>query len=279
MQNQFQHHLTTSFALWFDNYLLRKGEAYTNQTGQFFSYTDQRISSSYNIFGSAYKQFVTDSSITGATIPTGIYANSVEQTSSGVILDFGNGRILSTGIAPTATVTGSFSVKDFNIYFTNEGEEDLLIERKYNSRSSYPTTNTNIDPYDQSIPAVFINTESIKNEPFAFGGMDRTMTSVKAVVISDTPYLLDGILSIFADSRNEAFSIIPASAHPIDEYGDLKSPPYNYTSLAASYNDSKFYIDYVQASKMSDKAQSALPSNMYIGFLDFDIYTHRFPRQ
>jgi hypothetical protein len=34
------------------------------------------------------------------------------------------------------TVTGSFSVKDFNIYMTNDTEDDLIVENKYVVNSS-----------------------------------------------------------------------------------------------------------------------------------------------
>jgi hypothetical protein len=269
----------TSFGLWFDHQLLEKGEAYSEKTGQFFSYTDTRVPSTYNVFGSPYKQFITDSSITGATIPTGVYVNGSEETrSDGVIFDFDNGRIISSGILATDTVTGTFSVKDFNIYFTNESEEDLLIERKYDSNSAYPSTNTNIDPYDYNIPAAFINSQLFMNEPFAYGGMDKTLTTVNVLVICNNAYELDGILSIFADSRNEAFAVIPFSGHPINEWGDLKSSPYDYDALAAQYTN-KFYVESVVASKLSDKSKSVMPHSLYVGFLDFDVYTHRFPRQ
>lgn len=281
MKEQFQHKLMTSFALWFDHQLLSKGEAYSNKTGQFFNYSDDRIDSSLNVFGSAYKQFVTDSSITGATIPTGVYIDGTEYTrDDGIIFDFDNGRIFSPSLPTGSIITGSFAVKDFNLYFSSEDEEDLLIERKYNETSAYEYANTHIDPYDDSIPAVFINSETIENEPFSFGGEDKTQTAIKCIIISNDTFKLDGILSIFADSRYEVFPQIPFSEHPIDEYGDLKSGIYNYIELANTYKsqESLFYVENVFASKISNKAQKQLPANLFVGFLDFDIFTHRFPR-
>ena len=55
---QFQHNLTTSFAMWVDHYLLEKGRSYTNRTGIFYNYDDVRIPNGYKVFGSEYKQFV-----------------------------------------------------------------------------------------------------------------------------------------------------------------------------------------------------------------------------
>ena len=39
MKEQFQHKLTTSFFLWFDNFLLTKGEAFSNKTGESNGYS------------------------------------------------------------------------------------------------------------------------------------------------------------------------------------------------------------------------------------------------
>lgn len=279
MKEQFQHTLLSSFSLWFDNYLLRKGEAYTNQTGSFFNYQDSRVPSGYNVFGSSYKQFVTDSSITGANIADGIYVDGVwRDRSNDVIIDYENGRVLSTGISPSSEVTGSFAYKDFNIYFTNETEEDLIIERQHKFSKKFPVEEKAIEPYDQTIPAIFINTETFKNEPFAFGGLDKTYSKVSCVVMADNTYHLDGVLSIFADSRNEVFAKIPFAEHPINEWGDIKLPPFNYSSLQSNYRDSLFFIENIIATKISDRIRENLPKNTYIGFLDFDIYTHREPR-
>ena len=66
MKEQFVHTLTNSFMLWFDNFLLKKGEAFSNQTGTFYHTPDDFLDDSYVPFSSPYKQFVTDSSIAGA---------------------------------------------------------------------------------------------------------------------------------------------------------------------------------------------------------------------
>ena len=126
MKEQFQHKLTTSFFLWFDNFLLTKGEAYTNRTGEFFYYDDPRLDTAYKAYGSPFKQWVTDSAVTGATMPTGVYiGGSFSGRDDGVVLDFENGRALVSGSNTGLSLTGQFSVKDFNVYMTNDTEEDL----------------------------------------------------------------------------------------------------------------------------------------------------------
>lgn len=286
---QFQHKLASSFTLWFDNYLLTKGQAYTNTTGRFYYYQDERLPTTYKVFGSPYKQWVSDYSISGATIPSGVFVNGLfsgratgaSNSTSARILDFENGRALISGAATGAVVTGSFAVKDFNIYYTNENEEDLLVENKFIPQSQIGTnlSPTYAQPYDQVVPAIYICNAAFENKPFAFGGMDQTVTNLNAVVIAENPYQLDGVLSIFADSRNECIVDIPFDNYPFTEYGDLKSGYYNYQNLKNQYiNNNKYFIDKVKTSKMSDKPRKSLVNDLYVGFIDFDVSIMRYPR-
>jgi hypothetical protein len=281
MIEQYQHTVTSSFLLWFDNYLLKKGQAFSNKTGSFFYYPDDRLDSRFKAFGSPYKQWVNDSSINGAVIPSGVYVNgSFQPRSNSLLLDFTNGRALISGAANSAAVTGQFSVKDFNIYFTNEGEEDLLVDKKYlpNSRI-FSADQSYIQPYDNAVPAIFISSQSMRNDPFSFGGEDTSKIQMKAVVMAENSYQLDGVLSIFADSFNEVITPIPFSAHPTTEYGDIKSGYFSYDSLKSQYGGgSPLFIEEAITSKLTDKARKSLANDLFIGFIDFEIHQQRYPR-
>jgi len=279
---QYQHKVITSFLLWFDNHLLKKGEAYSNKTGTLHYFNDSRLPDSYKTYSSPYKQWVTDSSIVGSEnpiIPTQFMGSGRDD---GIIFDFENGRIIETGgsFGTQETITGTFAVKDFNIYLTNETEEDLILENKFVQNSRYGDSEGGIKPYDQVVPAIFINSETIQNVPFAFGGEDETRMTIKAVVLAEDSYSLDGVLSIFADSRHENVNIIPFSGHPATEYGDIKNGSYNYTDLINTHKglEVPLYIEDVVVSKLSDKAQKQSIGDLKVGFIDFDVYQHRFPR-
>ena len=273
MKEQFVHKITNSFMLWFDNFLLTKGEAYSNKTGTFHYTPDEFLNDSYVPFSSPYKQFVTDSSITGATLPTGIDGDSH-------YIDYDNGRIVETGSNYTSdsVITGTFAVKDFNIYFTNETEDDLIVEQKFTVNSRVPNNiSSGIPPYDQVVPAIFLSTATVENQGLAFGGEEETTVRANAVILAEDTYQLDGVLSIFADSHNEIFHPIPMTGHPINEYGDLKKGSYNYTTLKNQYNNTNpFIVDRVNTSKLTDKARKSLANDLYVGFIDFDIKIHRF---
>jgi hypothetical protein len=279
MIEQFHHKFTNSFFLWFDNYLLTKGQAYSNVTGKFFNYEDARLDSEYKIFGSAYKQWVNDSSIVGADVASGVFVDgSFSGRNTNLILDFENGRVLSKSLAAQSSITGSFAIKDFNIYFSNETEEDIVVENKYDINSRIILNEEDyIKPYDQVIPAIFLSLDGVSNKGFAIGGMEETTLNAKAVILSENNYQLDGVLSIFADSRNEVFPVIPMADHPMNEFGDLKTGYYSYTDLKSQFSvDTNFYINNAVTSKLTDKARRSLANDMYVGFVDFEIKQHRY---
>tara|TARA_Y100000114_G_scaffold142671_1_gene149462 strand:- start:65 stop:913 length:849 start_codon:yes stop_codon:yes gene_type:complete len=281
MKPQYQHELMTSFMLWFDHELLQKGEAYSNQTGALFYDNDSRLPSTYKAYASSYKQWVNDSSVVGDTnpiIPTGFNGSG---RADHIIFDFENGRIIETGGAFNTgeVLTGTFAVKDFNIYLTNETEEDLILENKFKLNSRYSNIASGVKPYDQMAPAIFLNCEYMRNEGFAFGGEDLSTNTIKAVVLAENEYQLDGALSIFADSARKVIPKIPFTGHPGTEYGDVKNGTYFYTGVENAYGGSNpYYIDDVTVSKFSDRAQTKIPGDLKVGFIDFDISTTRFPR-
>jgi|TARA_R110002020_G_scaffold311590_2_gene527175 hypothetical protein len=279
MKEQFQHKLTTSFFLWFDNFLLKKGEAFSNKTGDFFYYDDPRLDSDYKAYGSPYKQWVTDSSITGATIPTGVYVGgNFSGRNDTVVLDFENGRALLGGNNTGLAVTGEFAVKDFNVYITNDTEEDLVVENKYVVNSRLPSAAYGyIQPYDDVVPAIFISSSDAKNTPFALGGMQDTQVNMKAVILAEDTYQLDGVLSIFMDSVDECITPVPMTGYPTSELGDLKNDSYNYDTVTDGYSgDIKFYINEARTSKLTDTDRKSLAHDLYIGFIDFDVQQYRF---
>ena len=280
MIEQFQHKLTSSFFLWFDNFLLKKGEAYSNKTGELFNYVDPRLDSRYVAYGSPYKQWVTDSSIAGAVIPTGVsvVGAGTSGRDDGVVFDFENGRALFSGSDTSMTITGEFAVKDFSVYLTNDTEDDLIVENKYTVNSRIPSGPlTYIEPYDDVIPAIFLSISQAENSPFALGGMQETKIQAKAVILAEDTYQLDGVMSIFMDSVNEVIAAIPMSGYPITELGDLKDGNFNYTGLANDYGgETKFCIEKVKTSKLTDRTRNVLANELYVGFVDFDIEQYRY---
>ena len=285
MKPAFSHDVMNSFFLWFDNFLMKKGEAYKTYTTKLYYRDDDRLGGSKVTYSSPYKQWVYDNSITGATIPTGftIDGSIVPTGISGMKIDFDNGRIIfDSGVSTGLNISGTYTIKEVNSYITDQPEDNLIIENKYILNSRFTIAESGIAPYNPVTPCIFASMENVDNSPFALGGQDETSISVKAVAFCESLYQLDGLLSVFADSFNRCFNKIPMTAHPIGEFGALKTgvytTGYNYETVNAAYNANKFYIYDVQTSKIKDNVLRELNPTLHIGFIDFDIKTHRYPR-
>lgn len=277
MKPQFQHKVSTSYLLWFENFFLKKSEAFSVETGFFNYYVDDRLPSGYNAFGSQYKQFVYDSSVENSYIPSGVYINNsfVAFDSSNYILDYDNGRFIAKSIPTGSSISGKFSPKTINIYFTNDTEENIVLNVQEKINQSVVNKHEFYKPYEQKLPAIYLSNDTALNKPFAFGGMNETQMKTKAIAIANNSYELDTILSIFADSYNENIPICDFDSHPLNEFGALKTGYYSYENIKNNYKNYLFVKDVV-VSKLSDKLKQNLLKDLYIGFIDFTLTTFRY---
>lgn len=285
MKPTFTHNVINSFFLWFDNFLMTKGDAYKTYTTKLYNYTDDRLGGGKVVYGSPYKQWVYDKSITGATIPTGFIIDgaSVPTGTSGMRVDYDNGRIIfNSGVSKNLNISGTYSVKEINSYVTDQPEDNLIIENKYVTNSRFTVTETNIAPYNPVTPCIFASIETAHNSPFAFGGEDETKCIIKVVAFCENLYQLDGVLSVFGDSFNEIFSLIPMTGHPLGEFNEIKTgvypTGYNYNDLSKNYNSETLFISHVETSKIRDSVLKELNPILHIGFLDFELKAYRYPR-
>jgi hypothetical protein len=246
-------------------------------------------------FASPHKQWVFDSSIKDSNVISSVTVDgvAVNRNTEGVRFDFDNGRVLipTSGVAvgassvvatSSSTVTADYSVKDFNIYITDQTEEELLLESQFDTNSRFSQEATaGIKPYDQVVPAIFLSYESSVNEPFAFGGEDWTRTSIRCVLFAENSYQLDGLLSILNDSNNLNLTNVGFNEHPLNEFGDLKHGHYSYEDVVKRYFEyrSIAIIDKVRVSKLNDRVAKKTHPGLFLGFADFELIATRFPRQ
>ena len=285
MKPTFTHNVINSFFLWFDNFLMTKGDAYKTYTTKLYNYEDPRLGGGKVVYGSPYKQWVYDKNITGATIPSGFTINNqfVSTGTSGMKIDFDNGRIIfNSGVSTNLSITGTYSVKEVNSYITDQPEDNLIIENKFVTNSRFTVSENYIPPYNPVTPCIFASIETAHNTAFAFGGEDETKCIIKVVAFCENLYQLDGVLSIFGDSYNEIFSIIPMTGHPLGEFNEMKTGAYptgyDYKNLSNAYNSQTLFISHVETSKIRDSVIKELNPILHIGFLDFEIKTYRYPR-
>lgn len=280
--------LMPSFYLWLDHEILQRGNAFTVFSGQMYSGADYNYGSMVT-YTSPFRQWVSDSSITNAVIPSGVYVGGsfVARGVSGLSLNFNKAEAIFTGGMVSSNlknITAQYSVKDFNLYYTDEKEENLLFENRNYLAPKFNHVTGGLAPDDQPYPCIFIKNTSYENKPFTFGGQEQTKTTIRCVIISDSIYLLDGAISIMADTVRKVFPIIPNSQIPYNYYGDFKSGiSYNYTGLAYSAQQAApgndVYIDRVTVSRMDEIRNKHINLKTVAAMVDFDLWQGRYPRQ
>ena len=291
---QFQHKSSTSLAMWMDNVLAHRGQAFSNRTGLFYVQTDERLDPRYTPYASPYKQWITDSSVSGAYIPSGVSGSDgfIPRGESGLVLDFNNGRALFSGDGVDnlgGTVSGTFAVKDFNIYLTNQNEEDLIVESKFDNNNRFRSIASGIAPYKEATPAIFVSLQETTIEPFAFGGLNKNNLFFRCTVFADNLYQLDGALSLFTDTYNEVFPEFHFADYPLTELGDVKDSPsitntsgngYVYGTLAKERKGESFmyYIENVYTSKISQSISKKTHDGLFLGVIDFEVCKSRYSR-
>ena len=280
-----------SFLLWFDHTLLLKGEAYKNTSGQYYDVYDQ-YDGLYS-YALPYKQIVSDHSITGASgsIPTGVYLGGDFITPSGTNgpdaynefrdIDYDNGTVNFVS-GQSSTITSNYSVKDFSAYLSSETEEKLLFETKYKLSSDVIQSVSGLAPKEVTYPVVFLLHKGTRNEGFTFAGMDQTIFDLRALVLADSQFDLDGVGSIFRDKVRTHIAMLKASENPFNVFGGYKSHTnYNYTGVINGKNViDRLYINEVAVSK-TDRFSSEVSNNnpdIFFGMIDFEAVAYRYPR-
>lgn len=285
MKAQFENKIMSSILLYLDHKVLQKGEAFTNHSGLFYSIRDSYAD--YNVYALPFKQVVNDTSISGANILSGVYVNNTFVTGgqSGLhSINHYQGQAFFTQDRGSDTLSGNYSVKDFNFYLTSQPEETLLFDTKFKINPKYDQTLTGLAENEQTYPAVYLKNVGGSNVPFAFGGQDNSLMTIRAIVVSDSSFKLDAVNSIFRDLNKTNFALFESSDLPFNALGSTTSGSFNYTTLSDSViSDAtkSVYIENVIVNKVSNYVESSknLNKNVYLSYVDFDLEIPRFPRQ
>ncbi len=229
----FAHKLVSSFFLYLDHKILEKGSGFTNISANFYKL--QSTISGSTIYTAPYKQLMNDFSISGATQITGVYVNNVfTPVGSGNItaINHAQGAVyFSSPPSNGAIISGDVSVKDFNLYLTNQLEYKLLFETKYFSNSRYSQQLSGLQLDSKTSPAIFLKVKDSESKPGYFGGGKDDTTEIRAIIITDNEYQKLGVCQIMRDLTQKPFNIVAST--PFDYAG-------NYTGLSYNYNNLNF---------------------------------------
>jgi len=282
MKAQFENVLMSSMVLWFDHTLIKKGEAFSNYNSEFYPITN--IYNGYYTYGAPFKNLIRDESITGVNIISGVYLNNnfITTGQSGLVaINADQGQLYFSSELNNPTISGNYAVKDYGIYLTNENEEKILFETKFNLNPKTTENPTGLPINAQTYPAIYLKNNGGNNTPLAFGGLDSSNINVRAIVISDSIFSMDAVSSIFKDTARTYIPIIQPSEMPFNSLNGLKSR-YNYdlltTGRAGTANS--VYIKNVYISKnVANRTQyQDLNPDAISAFVDFELEVYRYPR-
>jgi len=277
MKIQLDNLLMSSMLMWMDHVILKKGEAYKNFSSRFYPVTN--IYNGFYSYGLPFKQVVCDSSISGANILSGVYVNNNFKTigqNNLTGISPQNGQVYFTSGQGTNTISGNYAVKDFNLYLTNQPEEEILFESQYQARPKTTQTPTGLAIEAITYPCIFLKNNGGINQPFAFGGQDNTQILVRAVVMADNMFNLDALCSILKDTARD---YVPLINSPFNNFGGLDSGHYNYDTLTQNIDIgvNGFYISEVNVSKIFANL-NAKNNQVFPAFIDFTLNSIRYPR-
>jgi hypothetical protein len=265
MKPQFTNKSMSSFLLYLDNTILRVGEAYTNHSGLFYADASNKFNGYYG-YSAPFKQLVSDKSINGATIMSGVYVDS-SYTTSNVHVNHYNGQVFFDSSQGSSKISGNYSIKDFNINMTSKPESELLFETKFQLRPKTNQTLTGLDPNSNTYPAIYVKNMGGTNLPFAFGGTENSIINTRAVVMADSAYSLDAVCSIMKDTKGDYFGVFETGALPFNALGLSATDSYDYTGLSPMGHS---YIKEVNITTSIPRfSDNSANSEVHSSFVDF----------
>lgn len=286
MKATFDNKVISSFTLWLNHVLLKKGEAFTNH-GSYF-YLSNQLYNGYYTYTSPFSQFAADYSIPNANIPTGIYLNGSFITSGQsnfIGYNYEKGAAyFSSPVSSSAQISGNYAVKDFNVVLTNQPEEKIIFEKEIKLRPRFNQSVTGLANDELTYPVIFVKNEGRINEPFALGGQETSVFDFSLYVFSDSRFKLDGCISLLCDTARSLMPLMEPYEMPYNSIGNFNSGiQFNYETVIANKSPSTaLYITQVTQSRFSQQLYRNLRqvnSEAFFEIIDFKLEKQRYPRQ
>jgi len=286
MEPQFSNKLNSSFTLFVDHELLYTGGGYTNTSSLFYDQSSsQDRNYGYYTYSSPYLGLVYDSSITGATIPTGLYVNGTFNpvgTSGLEAINYNRGEAYFSS-APVGNVSGDFSVKDYNIELTSLPETKILFETKYqiNPRNSQTLSSNN--PDERTLPIIFVKPRKSNSDEIAMGGFEENEDIYRLFIFTDNQFHLDATCSVLRDTVRKHFGHLELSEMPFNSLGGLIDDSFNYrSSVDGKRGRNLSRIEEVQvihnSQDMFQRNTDKVNIEIFTAIVDVTVSSFRYPR-
>ena len=280
MKVQFENKLMSSFLQFVDNKILEKGDAFTNHGSNF--YPVNNLYSGHYTYAAPYKQLVADESVDGATVMNQVYVDGSPISvgaNNFVGINHYEGQVYFDSDQGSKAISGNYSVKEFNVYLTNEPEEKILFEDKHHIKPMVSGDISGLSPEVQTYPAIYLKNNGGDSIPFAFGGVDNSRTQIRAIVLADSSFKLDAVCGILKDTHKREVQILDTL--PFNAMNAYTGVNYNYTGLKDSHSLTNPHpiIWEVNVSKNVTRGEG-LNLGVFTAFVDFQLqYIRKLPTE
>ena len=233
MLPQIDNRIISSFLLFLDYQVQQQGLSYTNSSGLFYPALSD-VAGLY-AYTCPYKQLCNDTSISGATIMSGVYLNG-SYTNIGqnhlVSINHYNGAVyFSQPLLPSVIISGNFAIKDFSVYLSDQPDYKVLFDSKYVPNPKYgddiPISGVPLEA--KTAPAIILVIKDQEQRALAFAGIDDNTIRIRAVAVCENLYQKVAVCNILKNFRLKGLPIPATGALPFDYLGNYTGLNYNYT--------------------------------------------------
>jgi len=276
MKVNYQNSLTSSFLLYLDNTVLKRGEAYTNVSGAFYPVSG--VYSNYFTYAAPYKQIVSDASISGVNQMTGVYLNGnfiVPGQSGLVAINHYDGQLIFSSNKSGQALSGNYAIKDYNVYLTDKSEDYILFSTKIDPKSKRNITARGLEVNEITYPAIFLTMINSQNDPFAFGGVDMTKTYFRTIIMSNSVFSLDAVCGILRDSAHNFFRMVNNNDLKLNGMSAYTGSQFNYAAIATGETVYIADASVSRINKINSSEYVNLNPDVYSAFVDFDLESIR----
>ena len=284
MRPQFLNLAHSSFLLFLNNYILKRGSGVAPVSSKFYP-IGQSINGVYT-YAAPYQPIVYDSSICQPM--TGVYINSqpIQRGVSGFIdINYQKGEVYFNNNVNQYQVSGDYMVAEIQVLPLTVSEEKLLLETKFNLRNKTTQTLSGLNSDSYTYPSIYVKGFKSDNTPYAFGGEELSDTTIGLFLLMSNSYQLDAIKSILTDMEQELVPFLTQDQFPFDIYGGFKNTGsnFNYDTLKTTYlnaNSGMYVKDVVVNTyvRQYESETKSLNPDVYWALADITICKTRFPR-
>lgn len=282
---QWDNKVISSMFYYIDHTILATGQAFTNTSSLFYKISGNI--SPYTIYAAPYRPFVADKSVPNATIMSGVYLNNsfITTGQSGFVdINYEKGLVYFTGnLGTNPSVSGVYSVKDFNISLTDKPDEKILFETKHFLKSRVTDTPTGLAFDNITYPILYVKNFGGENVAAAFGGLEKTSLTLRVIIMAESLWQRDAIAGILKDKARSVVGLFTASDMPFNSLGGFRNTSYDYNAVVSGKGGQNvLFIDKIRTSSFAQivfQELVTLNTDVFVAFADIDLCGYRYPRQ